>query len=93
MVKIIWTEQAVDDLDAICLFISRDSFHYANIFAQKIIESIERLQYVPLSGRIVPEFKDKQVREIIYGSYRIIYKVKINAVEILTIHHSAQLLF
>ncbi|MCM8540404.1 MAG: type II toxin-antitoxin system RelE/ParE family toxin [Lentisphaeraceae bacterium] len=41
---------------------------------------------------VVPEFKSEEIREVILGSYRIIYRVKDDIAEVLTIHHSAQLL-
>jgi plasmid stabilization system protein ParE len=48
---------------------------------------------MPLSGRIVPEFEQENIREIIKGSYRIIYRVlSENEVNILTVFHSSQLL-
>lgn len=51
------------------------------------------LQKSPKIGRIVPEFGDKNVRELIIGFYRIIYRIKsINEIDILTVHHSKRLL-
>ncbi|HHH52481.1 MAG TPA: type II toxin-antitoxin system RelE/ParE family toxin, partial [Bacteroidetes bacterium] len=45
------------------------------------------------SGKIVPEINKENIRELIEGSYRIIYKiVKDNRIDILTIHHSARYL-
>ena len=92
MVKVNWTEQALEDLDAICTFIARDSPYFANIFANEVFSKTENLKMFPLSGRIVLELNQKEIREIIYGNYRIIYRILPDEIEILTIHHSAMIL-
>ena len=92
MVRLNWTRQAAEDIESICEFISKDSFQYARMFAQDVINAIQRLEIFPLSGRIVPELSDNNIREIILGNYRIIYRNKPDTVEILTIYHSARLL-
>lgn len=92
MVKVSWTEQTLDDVESIADFISKDSLKYAQLFVDKIFNSVEVLIDFPLSGRIVPELDDKSIREIILGSYRIIYRIKSEEVEIITVYHSARLL-
>lgn len=92
MAEIKWTLQAIDDLEAISEFISRDSRNYARLFVSKTINSTERLKRFPESGRILPELNQKHIRENLLGNYRIIYRVKGDFVEILTIYHSARIL-
>ncbi len=92
MAEIKWTLQAIDDLEAISEFISRDSRNYARLFVSKTINSTERLKRFPESGRILPELNQKHIRENLLGNYRIIYRVKSDVVEILTIYHSARIL-
>lgn len=46
----------------------------------------------PLSGRVVPEINKQEIREVILGNYRIVYRFMVNEVEVLTVHHGAQLL-
>jgi len=92
MAKVRWTLQAVDDLEAICLFIARDAPQLASIFAQRALRSTDRLEQFPLSGRMVPELNQERFREIILGSYRLIYRVRGDLVEIITVHHGARLL-
>ena len=55
-------------------------------------QAVERLENFPLSGRIVPEFGQEYIREIIFGSYRIVYLVGEEEVSILTVFHSSRLL-
>lgn len=90
MARVTWTDQALDDLDAICLFIARDAPRYAELFAHRVFHATERLSLFPLSGRVVPEIGRDDIRELIVQSYRIIYRVLPEEVEILTIHHGAR---
>ena len=92
MAEVIWTEQALEDLGAICLFIGRDSPHYARVFANDVFLAIDRLAAFPASGRVVPELKKADIREILLGNYRIIYRNASEKVQILTVHHGARLL-
>jgi plasmid stabilization system protein ParE len=64
MAKVRWTLQAVDDLEAICLFIARDAPQLASVFARRALLSTDRIEQFPLSGRVVPELKNQNLREI-----------------------------
>ena len=92
MARLTWTPQALDDVDAICKFIARDSLRYAQLFAIQVFKSVERIEVFPKSGRIVPEVGQEDVREIIIGNYRLIYRILDDDVEILTVYHSARIL-
>ncbi|MBW6517650.1 MAG: type II toxin-antitoxin system RelE/ParE family toxin [ANME-2 cluster archaeon] len=92
MARIIWSPNASDDLESICEFIAIDSEYYARSFAKGIIKAIERLIVFPESGRIVPEYNLNNIREIIYQNYRIVYRIKSDIIEIVTIVHGARLL-
>ena len=91
MAQITWTNQALDDLDAICLFIARDAPRYAELFAERVLRATDRLAKFPLSGRVVPEIGRENIREVIVQNYRVIYRVLYDQVEILTVHHGARL--
>jgi toxin ParE1/3/4 len=92
MAEVRWTPQAADDLEAITNFIAADSPQYARLFAIDVLVAVERLADFPNSGRLVPELKDPAIREILFGSYRIVYRVKGDLVEVLTVYHGARLL-
>ncbi len=66
MVRLIWSPDAAADLEAICHYIAKDSEYYARVFAQGVINAVERLLIFPESGRIVPEYNQKDLREIIF---------------------------
>jgi len=93
MVKIRWTELSVDDLKSIRDYIAQNSVRYASITINRIYDRAQILSRQPLSGRIVPEFDDQKIRELIIGNYRLVYLI-INeeSVEILRIYNSARLL-
>ncbi len=85
MVK--WTSTAKKDLKKIYSYIAEDSKYYARRVAQDIVEKTEGLNDFPEIGRIVPEINDKKIRELIVYSYRLIYEVKNDDVDILAIIH------
>ena len=91
-VKIVWSEEALKDIEEIISFISKDSELYAVNFASKIISAVETLKMFPEIGRIVPEYGDPKIREIIYRNYRIVYQIEERAVEIITVSHGSKLL-
>ena len=76
MAEVKWTKPALEDLKDIVQYISRDSKVYAERFATRVVEATRRLENFPYSGRLVPEFNEENIRELIYGSYRIIYVVR-----------------
>ncbi len=57
MAKLIWTQKAIESLEAIYDYISRDSIQYANYQTRKIVDSVERLSIFPESGKIITEFE------------------------------------
>ena len=88
--KVRWSPRAVSHLEGICSYIAADSEYYASYFARKILTIVQSLVQFPKSGRIVPEYRDENIRERIYGDYRIVYRLKDNCVEIAAIHHGAR---
>lgn len=75
MAEIRWTVQALDDVEAIANYIARDSAHYAQFFATKIFDAVKRIEIFPESGRVVSEINQQDIREILLGNYRIIYRI------------------
>jgi plasmid stabilization system protein ParE len=93
MVRLNWTLESSENLKNIYDFIAQDSKHYAKIHINRIKEKANLLTENPKIGRIVPEIYKENIREIIFGNYRIIYRIVIiDRIDILTIHHSARIL-
>lgn len=92
MTRVIWTLQAVEDIEAIKAYIARDSARYAELLVERLVAAVEHLERFPRSGRIVPEIGDDTLREVIHGNYRVVYRVRSEAVEVITVYHAARLL-
>lgn len=92
MGKIRWTEKASSNLEDIFEYISKDSKWYAARYVRALIGATKRLESLPLSGRVVPELEDPELREVIYGNYRIVYRASgmDQAIEILAVVHGAR---
>jgi len=90
--RIIWSPLAVDRLSEIAEYIAMDNPAAAEKWVNMVFKKVEELQNFPESGRIVPETKNKSIRELIYGNYRIIYRVEKGAISVLTIRHGKQVL-
>ncbi|MBN4001307.1 type II toxin-antitoxin system RelE/ParE family toxin [Nostoc sp. LPT] len=88
--KVFWTETAVENLSAIYTYIAQNSPRYASRIIDRITKRSQQLANFPLSGRIVPEFETEQIREVIEGSYRIIYYIKPEQIDVLAVIHGAQ---
>ena len=89
MGKVIWSPTAIEDVDSIAEYIARDSIDQASLFVIRLIGATDCLQDLPNSGRIIPEIGNPGFREIIYGSYRIMYRLSDDAVWITGIVHGA----
>ena len=90
MVKVLWTEFALEDLRSIHSYIAKDSKIYADKFVEKLINRVDQLESFPKSGRVVPEFESDTIRELIEGNYRIVYKINSDHIGVVRIHHSAR---
>ncbi len=88
--KVYWTDTAVKHLSAIYAYIAQNSPQYAARVVDRLTRRSEQIANFPLSGRIVPEFQTEQIREVIEGSYRIIYYIKPDQIDVLAVIHGSQ---
>ena len=90
--KLIWSPASRDDLYDIVIFISRDNPARALTFGYRLISETDRLQGFPEMGRVVPEYRNPMLREIIVRPYRIVYRVNHDRkiCEIARVWHSAR---
>jgi addiction module RelE/StbE family toxin len=87
-----WTPDARDDLVAIHDDIAHDAPSAATAFILRLLGSVVRLRDFPDSGRMVPEFQTESLRELIVGSYRVVYRLRGDNIEIIRVRHGARLL-
>ena len=91
MVK--WSRPAKLDLKQIHGYIAKDSRYYAKKVANNIVEKTEELKDHPEIGRIVPEIDDPNIRELFVYSYRLIYEISPEGIEILAVIHGKREFF
>ena len=88
--EVVWTFRAAADLESIVEYIFRDSEFYATAVARELVAATRSLTTFAERGRMVPEYDDLTVRQLIVRRYRVIYRVKPDRVEVLPIIHGAQ---
>jgi len=90
--KIIWSPLAIDRTTEIAEYIAQDNPSAATKWVETLFEKVKLLSPSPKSGRMVPETNREDIRELIYGNYRIIYRIEKSNISILTIRHGKQIL-
>ena len=90
MAEVVWAPSALDDIEAIAEYIARDSADHAALFVSRLLDAADSLDMFPYSGRVIPEIGDESTREIIYGSYRIMYRIQDDQVWITGVVHGAR---
>ena len=74
--RVVWSPRAAKDLDSIIEYIAADSPAYAGTVLKNIVSQTRILARFPQAGRMVPEYDDENIRELIVYSYRIIYRLE-----------------
>jgi toxin ParE1/3/4 len=87
--KVHWTDTAETHLDAIYTHIAQDSPEYAKRMVDRLTRRSQQIGQSPFSGRRVPEYDIDQIREAIEASYRIIYYIKSDQIDVLAVIHGA----
>ena len=89
---VIWSQEALDDIQAIAAFIGRDSPFHAQRVVEEILAIGDSIPEQPKLGRMVPELQDPNLRERFIYSYRIIYELSRERVEVIAVIHGRRLL-
>lgn len=89
---LVWSQEALDDIDAVAGYISRDSPYHAQRVVEMLFELGEGIAQHPQAGRIVPELGNAQVRERFVYSYRVLYEIGDTQIDILAVIHGKRLL-
>ncbi len=87
-----WTNRATARLRLIHQYIAEDSPKTALQVVDRVTARSQQLAELPRSGRQVPEYERNDIRELLVKPYRIIYKIKSNQIDVLTVMHYRQLL-
>ena len=89
--RVDWTDLALDRADEIAQHIAEDDREAAVRWTLGLFDAADRLSDFPESGRMVPELEQRDVRELVYGAYRVFYRVG-DAVSVLSVRHGSQLI-
>ena len=91
MATIWWTLRADLDLDDIYNYAARSSRQNAARLADSLVRAVAPLADYPRLGRVVPEFADLGLREVLMPPYRLVYAVlEGDVVEMQAIYHSSR---
>ncbi len=75
---------------SIVSYIATDNPDAAIKTGQRIIDRSKQIEEFEGSARIVPEFRDKSIKELIEGNYRIIFRIQSNQIEVVRVWHAAR---
>ena len=87
--RVHWTDTAEGHLDALYTYIAQDSPEYARRMVDRLTRRSQQIARFPFSGRRVPEYDVDPIREVIEGSFRIIYHIKSDQIDVLSVIHGA----
>lgn len=90
--KVSWSPLAIDRVSEIAEYIAKDNPKAAKSWVDTVFEKVASLKPYLESGCVVPEINNRAIRELIYGNYRIVYRVEDRRVSILTLRHGKQIL-
>ena len=90
--KLVWSPLALAQAEEAACDIAEDNPSAAERWLAGLFDEVDRLADYPESGRRVPEIRRIEIREIVYGEYRIVYRIRTTAVAILTVRHGRRLL-
>lgn len=88
--RVIWSEPALDDLEAAAAYIARDSSHYAAAVVREAVDAARSLAQFSERGRVVPEANDPAIRELFVRRFRLIYEIRPEIVFVLGFIHGAR---
>lgn len=71
-----WSEDARDDLREVVAYIAQDDPEAARNLATRIRQALGKASRFPRMGRVVPEFDDEMLREMIVAPYRLVYRLR-----------------
>jgi len=86
--KVIWSPEAIEDLDSIAEYIIRDSPQHAISVIDRALEMAARLSEFPFSGRVIPERSNHYLREQFIYSYRFMYSIQNDSIIVIAIIHA-----
>ncbi len=92
MARLIWTEPALSDLDAIADYVALDNPAAAARLVAQVFERVEQLEQFPKSGKCPPELPQSPYREVVVSPCRVFYRKEGDVVYLLHVMRAERLL-
>jgi toxin ParE1/3/4 len=90
--KLVWSPLAVERALEAKAYIAADNPRAADKWASGLVNAVSRLKRHPKLGPVVPEVGLEEYRQIVYGNYRVVYRISAGTIFILTVRHFSRLL-
>ena len=85
MADVVWSLDALDDLEVVRSHLARSSPSFAAIYVKRLVRSVDGLETIPGMGRKVAEIDREDVREVVFQNYRLPYRIQRDHVTILAV--------
>lgn len=85
--RVIWAPRAVSRAAEIVDYIAADQPSAARRWVRELFAKTAAIRQQPRRGRKVPELDRDEVREILFGEYRVIYRLDPKRIVVLTVRH------
>lgn len=88
--RVVWTDTAVGHLTAIHDHVAQNAPIYARALVDRLTARSKQIAQFPRSGRVLAEYEDPQIREVLESPYRIIYEVRSDQLVVLAVIHEVR---
>lgn len=89
--RITWSPLALERASEAARYIAQDDSEAVERWVEGLFRAVEGTKNFPEMGRVVPEIGRPEFRQILYGNYRVIYRVTPAEVFVLTVRHTRRL--
>jgi len=89
--EVIWTKQAIQMVNEFVDYIVQDDYKTAEQWALQLMSQTDKLADHPRIGRVVPEYNEETLRELIIGNYRLPHRIKEDGIYIEAVWHVRQI--
>ncbi|PWK48571.1 type II toxin-antitoxin system RelE/ParE family toxin [Pleionea mediterranea] len=91
--NISFSKSAIKDLEQIKeYYLEQGAPHIGIDFVTAIVEHVETLAKHPDIGRMVPEFNDELIRELIHVPFRVVYLRESKSIKVIRVWRSERIL-
>ena len=85
--RVIWAPVALDRAEEAARFIAADRPTAAAKWIDGLFDAVAKLSAFPDKGRMVFEVGRPEIREVLYGKYRVVYRLEEKRLFVLTVRH------